>query len=158
MKKKKYIGQLTECSLVPWGDWHPLLCVINTTTLKTGPVLQVIFFSDEEMKHQWDETDRQSHSKPRVLSLTEKTWEETFSLTHNHHGISCKYKLEVLGAEKWGELSRKAGVSQSRRLSQEVLIQVSKEVLSWLKGVIDFRVFAIMNPTKSDTRVLKTWL
>lgn len=99
-EKKKYIGQLTECSLVPWGDWHPLLRVINTTTLKTGPVLQVIFFSDEEMKHQWDETDRQSHSKPRVLSLTEKTWEETFSLTHNHHGISCKYKLEVLGGRK----------------------------------------------------------
>lgn len=63
----------------------------------------------------------------------------------------------VVGGSGWQEGAREGGATERRPLSkEEFLNQVLKEVFSWLRGVIDFRVFAIMNSQKSDTAVLKT--
>lgn len=71
--------------------------------------------------------------------------------------LSVSWMLWVAGG--WQEFPGREGLLREGHFSQgEFLSHVLKEVLSWLKGVIDFRVFAIMNPKKSDTKVLKTWL
>lgn len=72
---------------------------------------------------------------------------------------SFRYKLEDLGHKLtracWngGEGSFLAQASDKENFPTT---SVLKEALSWLKGVMDFRVFAVMNSKESDTRVLKT--
>lgn len=77
----------------------------------------------------------------------------------SYPGTSCTWQLEVVGG------GRLTGVCGDGRVTQDGALQprgfldrASKEVLSRLSRVIDFRVFAVMHPEESDTRVLKTGL